>query len=49
MVNSDAAPQDEVAKLPLPATNPIGLDLGLEAVERGRGCGAVDGIFSFCQ
>src|SRR6266478_2220117 len=45
----DAAPQDEVAWLPLHTTNPIRLDLGLEAVERGRGRCAVNGIFSLRQ
>ena len=37
------------AKLPLHTTNPIGLDLGLEAIERGRRRCAVNEIFSLCQ
>ena len=37
------------AELPLYIVDPIRLDLRLEAVERGRGCRAVDGIFSLCQ
>src|SRR5258705_12171958 len=37
------------AELPLDTTNPIRLDLGLEAVQRGRGYRAVNGIFSLCQ
>src|SRR5207249_10485799 len=34
---------------PLQPTDPIGLDLGLEALERGRGRCPVNGIFSRCQ
>src|SRR6267378_6099174 len=43
------APHNDEHQLLLNTVNPIGLDLGLEAVERRRGCCAVDGIFSFCQ